>query len=140
MTIELLNQYRSLQREIKYLEKKLRSMEDSALHDSVLSSNSGPDYALHEISVYGSTAKKRKYEKMYKRRKVSAERHRDSIESFIDSAEDSMMRQILTLRFIEGKSWQRVADEVGGNNTENSVKKRCHRYIKRCPTCPEIIC
>ena len=43
---------------------------------------------------------------------------------FISSVEDSQMRQILTLRYVNGMTWQRIATEIGGGNTEDSVRRR----------------
>lgn len=59
---------------------------------------------------------------------------------FISSVEDSQMRQILTLRYVNGMTWQRIATEIGGGNTNESVKKAAYRFIekrnKSCPECP----
>ena len=52
------------------------------------------------------------------------------IEEYISGIDDSLIRQIFTLRFVEGLSWRQVAFTVGGNNTEDSVKKICYRYLK----------
>lgn len=51
------------------------------------------------------------------------------LNAYIDGVEDSLTRQILTLRYVNGLSWQQVADSVGGANTEDSVKKICYRYL-----------
>ncbi|MBC8612089.1 hypothetical protein H8702_13405 [Massilimaliae timonensis] len=50
---------------------------------------------------------------------------------YIESIDDSLVRQIMTLRYIELKEWNDVADMVGGNNTEDSVKKRVYRYLDK---------
>lgn len=50
---------------------------------------------------------------------------------YIESIDDSLIRQIMTLRYIELKEWNDVADLVGGNNTEDSVKKRVYRYLDK---------
>ena len=56
---------------------------------------------------------------------------RNKLEQYIASVDDSYMRQILTLRFVDGYSWQKVAIEIGGNNTADSVRKACRRYIAK---------
>lgn len=48
---------------------------------------------------------------------------------YIAGVEDSQIRQILTLRFINGLNWLQVARSIGGNNTMDSVKKTCYRYL-----------
>ena len=50
---------------------------------------------------------------------------------YIDSVEDSQMRQILTLRYIKRYSWYKIANEIGGNNTEDSIKKSCYRFLAK---------
>lgn len=55
---------------------------------------------------------------------------RARLERYICGISDSLTRQIFTLRFIKCFSWRQVAFTVGGNNTEDSVKKICYRYLK----------
>lgn len=50
---------------------------------------------------------------------------------YINSVEDSLTRQILSLRFVNGLSWNQVAMSVGGGNTEGSVKQICYRFVKQ---------
>ena len=54
----------------------------------------------------------------------------NEVEEFIKSVDDSRMRRIINLRFIEGLSWNQVADRIGGNNTEDSVKKAFYRFME----------
>lgn len=56
---------------------------------------------------------------------------RGRLEGWIARIPDSLTRQIFTLRFVEGLSWVRVARRVGGGNSEDGVKKRCYRYLRR---------
>lgn len=53
----------------------------------------------------------------------------NEIEEFISSVEDSRMRRIINLRFIENLSWNKVADKIGGGNTEDGIKKAFYRFI-----------
>lgn len=53
------------------------------------------------------------------------------LENYIADIPDSLTRQIFTERFINGRSWVRVAYNVGGYNSEDGVKKICYRYIKK---------
>lgn len=50
---------------------------------------------------------------------------------FIAGVEDSLMRQILRFRYIDGLSWAAVAMRIGGNNTASSIKKKAYRYLKK---------
>jgi hypothetical protein len=55
---------------------------------------------------------------------------RDNLQQFIDDIPDSYTRYIFTLRFVNNMSWKEIATAAGGRNTEDSVKKRCYRYLK----------
>lgn len=59
------------------------------------------------------------------------EAEESEIEKWIDGIEDIHLQLIVKLRFKEKKSWQEVANEAGGNNTEDSVRKLVDRYIKK---------
>lgn len=50
---------------------------------------------------------------------------------YIDSIDDSLTRQIMTLRYVELLPWQQVADRIGGGNTEDSVKQTHSRFLRR---------
>ncbi len=54
---------------------------------------------------------------------------RARLERYIAAITDSLTRQVFIERFVNGKTWQGVADAIGGN-TEYSVKKLCYRYLK----------
>lgn len=59
---------------------------------------------------------------------------------YIAGIDDSFMRQIISLRFINGLTWNQVAQRIGGGNTEEGVKKACYRYIRKsCPECPDMV-
>ncbi len=49
---------------------------------------------------------------------------------YIASVEDAQMRMILSLRYVNGLSWQQVADGIGGNNTADGVRKSHDRFLK----------
>ena len=48
---------------------------------------------------------------------------------YIASIDDSLTRQILTLRFVDGFNWVQVAMHIGGGNTPEGVRKICERYL-----------
>lgn len=49
---------------------------------------------------------------------------------YIATVDDSLTRQILTLRFVEGMPWTQVARSIGGGNTADGVRKSCDRFIR----------
>lgn len=55
---------------------------------------------------------------------------RKRLERYIADVPDSLIRQILTLRFVDGLHWYQVAMQIGGGNTEDSVRMACNRFLK----------
>ena len=58
-------------------------------------------------------------------------KERMEIESFIHSVEDYQIRLILSYRFVDLLTWNQTARMIGGNNTEDSVRKMCYRFLKK---------
>jgi hypothetical protein len=49
---------------------------------------------------------------------------------YINSVDDSLMRQILTLKYINNLPWLQIALSIGGNNTADSVRKAHDRFLE----------
>lgn len=69
-------------------------------------------------------------EEMVTEKLVRIQEERRRLMEYINGIEDSLTREIYTLRFVDGLSWQQVAASVGGN-TADSVKKTCYRYMRK---------
>jgi hypothetical protein len=83
-------------------------------------------------------------EKKIQQEKAAFEQEKIDMELFLRRIQDAQLRLIFILRFVDLKSWNEVADEIGGGNTDNSVKKLCYRHLKKsasetCPTWPDEI-
>lgn len=52
-----------------------------------------------------------------------------SIEKYIENIDDVVIRQIAKKRVFEKKRFKQIADELGGGNTEDSVKKMYYRRV-----------
>jgi len=50
---------------------------------------------------------------------------------YINSIDDSQIRIILALRYINGLSWRQIAFSIGGGNTEDGVKKMAYRFLNK---------
>ena len=55
----------------------------------------------------------------------------NEVEMFIASVKDSHTRRIIRLRCIDGLAWNKVADKIGGGNTEGSVKMTFQRFMEK---------
>ncbi|MEG0944384.1 MAG: hypothetical protein RSD74_02090 [Angelakisella sp.] len=65
-----------------------------------------------------------------KKREISIAEY-NRINRYIASIDDALVRQIVTLRFVNGLSWVQVALHIGGDNTPDSVRMALRRYIHR---------
>jgi hypothetical protein len=50
---------------------------------------------------------------------------------YIESIEDSQIRMIMSLRYINGLDWSQVAYSIGGGNSDKSVQMIVNRFLKR---------
>jgi len=57
------------------------------------------------------------------------QKKKERLVRYIDSVPFVRVKMIMTLRYVDQKSWQEVADIIGGRETEYSVKKVVYRYL-----------
>lgn len=132
MTVKELSQLYWLNREIELDQKRLAELEIKA--SSVSSPNlsgmpGGSNHFSSKIERYVADVVDLQMIIQAKQQQCLHERNR--LERYIADIPDSLLRQIFTLRFINGLPWLQVALHIGGNNTADSVKKTCYRYIDR---------
>lgn len=129
MTIKELSQLYYLNREIEADKRRLAELELKALPGSPNMdgmphapgvSDSVARYAIEIADLKGIIEAKHQ-QCLYERNRL---------ERYIAGIPDSLTRQIFTYRFVNGLPWLQVAACIGGNNTEDSVKKTCYRYVK----------
>lgn len=53
----------------------------------------------------------------------------NEVEEYIASLDDSFIRRIINLRIIEQLTWNKIADRMGGGNTEDSVRMAFNRFV-----------
>ena len=51
------------------------------------------------------------------------------INQYIATIQDSYIRQIIALRFVDGLTWFQGAQHIGGNNTADGVRKALERFL-----------
>ena len=67
-------------------------------------------------------------------KEIAAEIHtrEQAVEAFINGIENVQTRTIFRLRFLRAMSWAKVAEVIGGRNTEDGVKTVCYRFLESC--------
>ena len=133
MTMKELSQLYWLNREIELDQERLAELERKA------SSPSSPN--LSGMPGGGSTPgfnnKIERYvaeiidlQALIAAKQIQCIHQRNRLERWIADIPDSLTRQIFTLRFINGLTWNQVAMHIGGN-TEASVKMICYRHLNK---------
>ena len=56
----------------------------------------------------------------------------DAVEAYLRRC-DEYVEVMLRMRYIDGKTWTAIAMKQGGKNTNDSVRKQCHRYVAKNP-------
>ena len=129
MTKQRIAQYGRLRREIAMIEDKLfdpDSPGDEMVSDLVRTSIDKRGWKVGHVAIagYGSRAFPRLRERM-----VAKTIECEAIENYINSVEDSIMWQLLTIRYIEGKSLKETAEQVG--YTTGYASKLINDFLKR---------
>jgi hypothetical protein len=55
----------------------------------------------------------------------------DRLIRYINIIDDSLIRQILMFRYINGFSWLQISMHIGGGNTEDGVRMLHNRFLKK---------
>ena len=157
VTKEILVQYSDLVEEVKEVRKKIDFLESRIpkIQERINEIESGELVkdkvrggigGLQSFTIEGTPVKEyeeRKTELMSKKlilnkRKINLEelefellKKTNEVEEFIASIDDSRMRRIINLRFIENMTWNEVADNIGGGNTEGSIKMAFQRFMEK---------
>ena len=139
---EILIQYSDLQQECKEVREKIEKLEkqiekiesDGAVVDKVRGGEGGLQSFKIEGFPYPEYSRKKTL--LYARKATISELEMElletlnQVEEFIASIKDSHIRRIVNLRVVYGLSWNKVADRIGGGNTEDSVKKAFYRFME----------
>lgn len=130
ITISDLNNLRHIEKEITLLQERIEELETEAARVTpILTGLPGKGSGGDRIGavVEQLVEEKEKLEATLQHR----QEERRKAMRFINSITDSQLRTIFILRFVAGKSWNEVADYIGGGNTEKSVWVRAYRYLKK---------
>jgi DNA repair ATPase RecN len=137
MTKHELSQLRYLSSEIELLRKQIEDAEYAIekASDVVSGSNREWPYEPRKFHVEGVAVpdyedKVRRLKRKLERRTEELIDKREELEEYIATIPDSLIRQILTLRYVNGLSWAQVAAHIGGGNTADSVRMAHNRFLR----------
>ena len=130
MTKKELSQLYWLNREIEEEKRKLRELEVAATSGTAtitgLPHVSGAHDRLGDMAIL--IAEQRDLIDLKVRQSVI---EYNRLNRYIAGIEDAQMRMILSLRYVNGLSWQQVAVNIGGGNTADGVRMMVDRYLQK---------
>ena len=138
-----LTQYMDLVREIEEVEQRIQKterdlrkiVEEGEVTDMVRGGEGGIQHFTITGFPQRDYAKKRMLlntrKSILHALKSEIEQSINDVQEFINGIEDSHVRRIVTMRFIDGMKWRQIARNVGGGNTEDSVRKTVERFLER---------
>jgi hypothetical protein len=129
-----LKQLRHLKNEIKLLKKQIEDLDYTITSDVVRGSTPFFPYIERNIQITGISYDdyKRRLSRLRRRLQRRLDELMELVEEtneYIHTIDDSLMRQILSLRYINGLTWEQVAAHIGGGNTADSVRKAADRFL-----------
>lgn len=135
MNKEQLKQIRYIKSEIKLIENQINNIEPTMVTDKVTGSSAVFPYVQRSFTLEGIDTveyerRVRRLQRKLIKRKEKLLQLQEEANNFIDSIEDSLIRQIITLRYVDGLNWYEVSDRIGKNSTSESVRKIAERYIE----------
>lgn len=131
MTKKELSQVYYLTKEIEDDERKLRELKKKAESLPSPSLTGMPRGKADGTRTERDRERIEKEEARIRKKKAEREAEREKILRYIESIPDCQLRLIFKKRFVELKSWSAVALACGGNNTADSARKMCERFLKK---------
>lgn len=140
---EVLIQYSDLQQECKEVREKIEKLEkqiDRIEKDgNVIDKVRGGEGGLQSFKIEGFPYPEysRKKTLLYARKATLAGLEMElletlnQVEEFIVSLDDSRMRRIINLRFIDKLSWVQVANRLDSNSTADGVRMEFNRFMQQ---------
>lgn len=137
---EILIQYSDLQEEVKEVRERIKMTErqiakleeDGKVIDTVSGGSGGIQHFKIEGFPYPEYSRKKTL--LYTRKATLASLEMElletlnQVEEFIASVDDSKMRRILTMRFIDNKNFEQIGKALGYDRT--SISKKIDKFIE----------
>lgn len=130
MTLEELSQLYYLNREIEMDRRRLAELKAKVTGPQSPNITGTPG-GNHENRMERYLAEIADLEGILSAKIARCTHERSRLERYIADIPDSLTRQIFTLRFINGLSWEQVAANIGGYNTAKNLSNICYRYIEK---------
>jgi len=135
MTKAKLKQLRHLSKEIELLKQQIEGLETVVVTDKVKGSLSEHPYIETTYTIKGlvheRSAKVERLKKQLQRRVDELMDLRQEVYEFVETIDDSLIRQVVTLRHINGLTWRQIARTIGAGTTWNSLRMMHDRFLEK---------
>lgn len=144
ITKKVLEQYASVKKEIADLERlieeskrKIRRYEREIVADTVTCSRDDLTIGHKKIEGIAQQLLDDEHERLKKRIEKQAYFRKKlhqvavDVEMYIQSVDESEIRRILRMRYLEDLSWKGVAKNMGKGYTETSCRKKLERFLQK---------
>lgn len=130
MTNKELSQYYWIRREIEADEKRLITLREKTKSPKTTNLTGMPPGGGNRDALGDAVAEMTDLEAIIAAKQIQCIHERQRIERFICSVPDSMTRQVLTYRCIDGMTWREVAGAMGHRMSEENARQIFHRALK----------
>lgn len=138
--IDLIQEREEIQKRIDRLNKRLERINEEGNVKDAVKGGTGGLQTFHIEGFPVADEDEAKY-LLNKNIRLLSQREHDiaekviKVEEYLNTINDSRMRRMITKRYIEGKRWWKVAEEMGSQYTEDSCKKQMERFLEKIKVC-----
>lgn len=134
MTKRRLEQYSSIKAEVTELKAKIADREKSQLTDTVTGSYPEYPFTKHTVTIKGVDYGSDLLTQRLKEKEYLLDEECAYIEKWLDTVEDSLIRLIVRMKYIEGMSWPQVSYKLAHDHkldyAPDALRMRAERYMK----------
>lgn len=131
MNNEILSEAFYLEQEIDEWKKQLARLKDASLTPTLSMDKERVSGGRCADSTGDLATEIADLERKIRKKVYQLTRMKNRIAEYILGIEDSQTRLIFHMRVFDLMTWNAIADKIGGMNSEDSVKKRYYRYLKK---------
>ena len=134
---DLLKQYNDLVKEKQEIQAAIDKMEAEGYteKDSVTGGDGGKQHFVVEGFPYPAYSHKKTLLLVRQRQQIDIKEKIDTqinlIEKCVNEIDNSRMRRLITLRYIEGLSWVQVARKMGKHHTADGCRMAVERFLAK---------
>lgn len=129
MTLEELNLHRLMVGDLINARELLEAVKASALHASSFDGMPRSPYTIRD-RTQSLAVRRAELESEIDGLQKAVKASEGRVQAFIDTIPDRRTAFVFSLRFVDGYSWEQVAEIIGGRNTTEGVKSMCYRYLR----------